>query len=105
MSSAHGEWPHNLPRGWTDISPEGDLSQLIRPVTHEGAPYGWIEAHLDKRGKWCTGVIQRRGTEAPGSNRPTWRVLSEDPLTLDPSVKCADCGNHGWIRDGRWQAA
>lgn len=102
--SRHGEWPHNLPRGWTDISPDQDLSRLIRPVRHEGEPYGWIEAHRDRAGKWCTGVLQRRDKTAR-TDRPTWRVLSEDPLTLDPSVKCTRCGNHGWIRDGVWVPA
>ena len=89
--SSHGEWPHNLAHGWTDISPDRDRSQLIRPVWHEGEPYGWIEAHRDRAGNWCSGVVQRRGTGPPGSSRPTWRVVSEDPLTLDPSVQCTVC--------------
>jgi hypothetical protein len=101
--SAHDRWPHRLARGWTDISAEQDMSRLIRPVRHDGAPYGWLEAHRDGRGKWCTAVLARADVDSSG--RPAWRVLSEDPLTLDPSVKCTACGNHGWIRNGRWEPA
>lgn len=36
---------------------------------------------------------------------PTWEVLSEDPLTLSPSLACQTCGHHGFIRDGRWVVA
>lgn len=34
-----------------------------------------------------------------------WQVISEDPLTLSPSLLCMRCGDHGWIRDGAWVAA
>jgi hypothetical protein len=33
-----------------------------------------------------------------------WQVESWDPLTISPSVLC-DCGDHGFIRAGRWVAA
>lgn len=39
----------------------------------------------------------------PGQRKP-WTVLSEDPLTLDPSIQ-AQCGCHGYIREGRWVSA
>jgi hypothetical protein len=29
-------------------------------------------------------------------------IVSEDPLTITPSILCADCGTHGFVRDGRW---
>jgi hypothetical protein len=32
-------------------------------------------------------------------------LVSRDPLHLEPSLLWACCGMHGWIRDGRWQAA
>lgn len=37
-------------------------------------------------------------------NRPKWRVHSLDPLTLTPSLLC-HCGDHGYIREGRWVPA
>ncbi|MCU1617181.1 MAG: hypothetical protein JWO98_4721 [Frankiales bacterium] len=33
------------------------------------------------------------------------QLLSEDPLTVSPSILCADCGLHGFIRDGHWTDA
>lgn len=34
-----------------------------------------------------------------------WDVLSVEPLTLAPSLRCRQCGHHGFIRDGRWVPA
>jgi hypothetical protein len=36
---------------------------------------------------------------------PLWTVESWEPLTLSPSLRCRDCGHHGWIRSGRWEPA
>lgn len=38
-------------------------------------------------------------------DRPLWQVESWDPLTISPSLKCRDCGHHGWIRSGEWVPA
>lgn len=32
-------------------------------------------------------------------------VLSTDPLHIEASILCEDCGTHGWVRDGRWVSA
>lgn len=32
-------------------------------------------------------------------------VLSRDPLHIEASILCEDCGTHGWVRDGRWVTA
>jgi hypothetical protein len=34
-----------------------------------------------------------------------WRVVSWDPLSLEPSILCRLCGDHGFIRDGKWVRA
>jgi hypothetical protein len=31
-----------------------------------------------------------------------WQVISWEPLTLSPSIQCLRCGDHGFIRDGKW---
>ena len=36
---------------------------------------------------------------------PSWEVVSWEPLTLAPSLLCRLCGDHGFIRDGRWVPA
>lgn len=39
------------------------------------------------------------------STSPHWEVRSLDPLHLEPSLLCRVCGDHGFIRDGRWEPA
>lgn len=60
----------------------------------------------DPGGEWCEGGITFDGPTqrqlAP--NHPRWTVKSWDPLTLDGSLQCA-CGDHGWVRGGRWEPA
>lgn len=34
-----------------------------------------------------------------------WQVQSFEPLTLSPSLLCRRCGDHGFIREGRWVKA
>lgn len=36
---------------------------------------------------------------------PSWKVESEEPLTLSPSILCRACGDHGHIRNGKWEKA
>jgi hypothetical protein len=35
----------------------------------------------------------------------TWELQFEDPLTVSPSILCRVCGDHGFIRSGRWERA
>lgn len=34
-----------------------------------------------------------------------WQVESWEPLTLSPSLLCTACGDHGFIRQGKWVSA
>ena len=43
--------------------------------------------------------------EVIGPDRPVWQVQSWEPLTLSPSLLCPLCGDHGFIREGRWVPA
>ena len=43
--------------------------------------------------------------EVIGPNRPVWQVISWEPLTLSPSLLCQLCGDHGFIREGKWVPA
>lgn len=49
----------------------------------------------------CSPIAQREG-------RPRWKVLSLDPLTLNPSIRCKcdvdhpGLGQHGYITNGVW---
>ena len=39
-----------------------------------------------------------------GKSNPVWTVESLNPLTISPSILCG-CGEHGFIRDGKWISA
>src|ERR1044072_6163593 len=36
------------------------------------------------------------------AGKEKWRGEAGEPLTITPSLGCASCGLHGWIRDGSW---
>jgi hypothetical protein len=36
---------------------------------------------------------------------PKWTVESMEPLTLSPSLLCRLCGDHGFIKQGKWVRA
>jgi hypothetical protein len=78
-------------------------------VRFEGYPdverWGAILAHTDPTGRPCEGMVTFDGEiQQALSKSPKWTVESWDPLTLSPSVLCS-CGDHGFIRDGRWVPA
>lgn len=79
---------------------------------YEGIPpeprYGAIIAH----GPTCySGATFRTPTfealvaRGFGKAEACWRVESWDPLTISPSLLCLTCGDHGFIRAGRWVRA
>ena len=68
-------------------------------------PVGLVERHSRAdNGKPCSGTIRFDTPEAhaaystPGA---FWQVVSWEPLHVEPSLLCT-CGNHGFIRGGRW---
>lgn len=74
---------------------------------YEGIPdverYAATIRHNTPAGTPCMGGITFDSDVArriePG--KPMWTVQSWDPLTIAPSLLCS-CGDHGFIRDGRW---
>jgi hypothetical protein len=75
--------------------PDCDLVGLV--VSH---PRG------DDPSRRCVSGIQF--DDAPAhivDGRPTWRLETRDPLTVWPSLLCRICGDHGFIRGGRWVVA
>ncbi len=68
---------------------------------------GLIDHHTAADGSPCRGSIIfdiPQNADWPAS-APKWDLISEDPLTLSPSILCRACGSHGWIRDGVWVEA
>lgn len=77
---------------------------------YDGIPdvekYGANIYHRTVDGLPCVGGITFAGSTAANISpkEPTWDVQSWDPLTLSPSLLC-HCGDHGFIRNGKWVRA
>ena len=75
------------------------------------AKAGLIVRHLRKGttagdSEWCESAVHFDIPEfVKGGASPVWTVESYDPLTLSPSLLCRACGDHGYIRGGRWVRA
>lgn len=61
----------------------------------------WVAIHEwhQENGVWGAGFIPFAGRMEAST---PWEVVSEEPLTLNPSVACRTCSHHGFIRGGRW---
>ena len=85
------------------------LSHMIRTDARVGAEVVHKSA---KTGEACPGYIAldtelalAAGLSGGAHGQATWHVVKWDPLTLEPSVLCRACGDHGFIREGRWVPA
>lgn len=74
----------------------------------EGELSACVIAHKKKDGTLCEGFIPFTGrawARSFGNRITSWEVISESPLTLSPSVQCRICGDHGFVRGGKWVRA
>ncbi|MGZ6376665.1 MAG: hypothetical protein ACXWPI_18345 [Ktedonobacterales bacterium] len=83
-----------------DIGDGHTLRAIVWPGDEH--PSGWEVFHPSKKepGKECgcgVWVARRIGQ--------MWTLESWEPLTISPSVLCLQCGDHGFIRNGRWVSA
>lgn len=76
----------------------------LRPLHDDGKVFGYVEYHPTPDGGVCRGSVPLDIPEQPMAGH-RWKVVQQDPLTLEPSILCRLCGNHGWIREGRWVKA
>lgn len=68
-------------------------------------PAGILVHHRAADGSWCMSAAHFDMPGLPPSVKVRWQVVQAEPLTLDPSLECLRCGDHGHIRDGRWVPA
>ena len=63
--------------------------------------------HKTKDGKDCEGFVSFEGRAWANyfPSKPAWKVESDEPLTLSPSILCRSCGDHGFVRNGKWERA
>jgi hypothetical protein len=106
-----------LPRAVSDAydpCPEGAAGVVdigcgvrIRMTSYRDVTAGLIESHpRPDNGARCSGAAHFDVPETEAlAPRPRWRVVSAEPLTLEPSLLCSACGHHGWVREGRWVPA
>lgn len=83
----------------------GDGRMLRFTIAKQGGPaIGAVEEHPDQRdpSNVCAGSLMFDTPEGRQFHGPYWQIVQEEPLTLSPSVLCTQCGNHGFIRDGKW---
>lgn len=74
----------------------------------EGIPdeprYAAYIVHKKPDGSKCAGCVTLDHPTHVTLAGLKWKIESMDPLTLSPSLLCA-CGDHGFIREGRWVPA
>ncbi len=99
-----------IERNWVDIGHGHEIS-LVRHG--DGVLVGlWLRHDCSKcpwhgkESETCTGT----GTFIPLHPRTKsveiWTVVKEEPLTIHPSIRyLAECGDHGFIRGGKWVPA
>ncbi|WP_069773036.1 hypothetical protein [Streptomyces sp. LUP30] len=87
-------------------APDRDLNPQVSDVP-DVERYAAVIEHLTPEGDRCAGGVTFDSPTArkiePG--KAMWSVESWAPLTLSPSVLCLRCGDHGFVRDGRWVVA
>lgn len=94
----HADMPPNLDFG------EG---RSLRFTHHGDDIVGAIDSHPCLKGlcePTCEGSISFAVPEAAAvaNDHACWNVESWQPLTLSPSLLCRCCGNHGFVREGKW---
>lgn len=91
---------------WSGWHPNRELNPHLAGIP-DVEKWGLTIYHTNPSGQDCAGFVTLDGEvqRLVEPNRPNrWTVESWDPLTLSPSVLCS-CGDHGFIREGRWVRA
>lgn len=82
---------------------------ISRVVDSDGNWIGILEWHECNSMNVTSSGVAAGGVNfenAPASVQgPRWRKLSDEPLTIQPSVLCRTCGLHGFITNGQWVPA
>lgn len=91
---------------YAEFDPDLELNPQYRDIADQlPARTSAIITHDLPGGGECSGAITFDVPVARAHlTGPYWTVESWEPLTLSPSLLC-HCGNHGFIRDGRWVSA
>lgn len=111
-------------RDWVPLGFEHWYREHVGSDTND-VKVGLVLLHKNpKTGRWCMGGITYdipeaqpyRSHEPDGQLTDVWQLLSRAPLHVEPSLLCKapmepidgqpqECGDHGFIRDGKWVPA
>lgn len=88
----------------------GDGHKIVFASFHDEPRVGGNVMHPPVEGKcggdgWISFEGRAWAREFQGGLIPVWKIESEEPLTLSPSILCRACGDHGHIRNGKWVRA
>lgn len=85
------------------------MTEVRFELDPDGAHVWWYHScsftGLEPDGKVAGRISVSTDTEATMLPNGPWRVVSREPLTLQPSILCKECGCHGFITSGRWVPA
>lgn len=91
------------------IEAHRDLYRNIEDIER----YGAVVTHRTAAGNVCEMFVTFDTPEVRALNAMwvvpprlrTWTVDQWEPLTLGQPLLCSACGDHGFVRDGRWVRA
>ena len=93
-------------RVWLDEATEIGKNHWYKFFTNtNGERVGIFHIHRGMNGFLCIGSIR---WDAPGESdldKARWELKSLSPLHVEPSLACGACGDHGFIRNGKWVPA
>ena len=77
-------------------------AHVLTFVSYDANRIGATIAHKKPDGSDCGGWLPFAGRAFAPGEIAAWTVECDEPLTLSPSVLCRICGDHGFVRNGRW---
>lgn len=88
-------------------APDRDLNPQYADVP-DVDHWGLIVGHTHPDGEVCEGMVTFDGPvqQRVAASQNRWQVSGPwESVTLTPSIQRRECGDHGFIRNGRWVAA
>lgn len=92
----------------SDASHRGEPRESrITALTAGGTvlPSGRLDGQVLQWSHFCGFFGEEDVRELPLTGSRGWTLISVEPLTISPSIRCGNCGEHGFIRDGQWVSA
>ena len=100
--------PDDLLRGAQDDIDLGDDHRIVFTSFDGEKRVGGTIIHRRPDGSDCSGFVAFTGrawAKAFNGQIITWEMVKDEPVTLSPSILCRVCGDHGFVREGKWVRA